>query len=81
MDLAHLFLESYFIVREVLKSLHYTLSPTPSKFCTAILSLMSFRRWGALAGKGPRAEAGALLGTHATLLQGTLCFSGNSFDV
>jgi len=47
----------------------------------AVLSLRSFGRWGALPGKGPRAEVGVLLGTHATLPQGTLCFSGNSFDV
>lgn len=72
MDLARLFLESYFIIREVLKSLHYTLSPTPPKFCTAVLSLRSFGRWGALAGKGPRAEAGALLGMRATASGNTL---------
>lgn len=81
MDLARLFLESYFIVREVLKRLHCTISLTPPKFCSDVLSLGSFGRWGALAGKRLRAEAGALLGTRATLLQGTLCFSGNSFDV
>lgn len=74
MDLAPLFLESYFIVREVLKSLHYTLPPPPPppKFCTAVLSLRSFGRWGALAGKGPRAEAGALLGMRATASGNTL---------
>lgn len=81
MDLAPLFLESCFIVREVLKKLDCTLSPTPPKFHTAVVSLRFFGSGGALAGKELRVEAGALLGTRATLLQGTLGFLGNSFDV
>lgn len=78
MDLVPLFLESCLIVREVLERFDCTLSPTPPKFHTAVMSFRSFRRGG---GKGLRVETGELLGTQATLLQGTLCFLGNSFDV